>query len=854
MTHPARRAHRITTGLLLVLPLLIAMTPMVQGRAATAPSSADRTMPHLKFTCPAAIGDHGFTHILPDGPLQEQCFYRDKHGSQFAVGASWRTRPADPSDTRATCVEQSETVWHETRKSGKNLARYSATRRANGYIFLDLHWPDAEKLARQRALLGQMETLGDTMLAAAVKLAQPCYPATPTTGATPSGTAEPSTSPSPTPEPSTSPTDEEPLCDAVHGTLHGTDARPVEGIVVRLSVAGRKDPLEATTDAGGRFRFDDLPDTDAARAADAAELTVLIRDGGGLWRVHAGRGEARLVTRPFALTASAGCRHDLTTASLRGYATANPATVATWEDLWVAVTELRRGFDYMATTLGVTLHDVPVLVYLWCPASLSSKTCIPDGTGAYASDRPATHADRTAGLGGSGRVPHVVLAPGLTDHFSDEPLGDALYHELGHILQADLAGGFRSLLVRGRTNHAGYANASSNDSWVEGFASWFAISLRQADGRRWPHYRWYDQARLSLKHTMKAWDGNGTYEEWAVASLLTDLTDTGAPAFSGAGQPLESTTTGTGPTATIRGVATGMTSPDDVVLVTLYDAADKVVAHRMAYVSPNSPKHEFTAAAMTDFTRARARLYRVSTIRSGPDDDPFSLTPRTVVTLLTDPPDVGTRGERPSRSATVFDMRELYTVLHARLKNPGDVEALFRDHGFYENLKHPNTYVAGAPLGMTSHASGKDVLDPRYGTRILPQQYVTVDTGGVRATVIVFPEDGVPYQATPDARHRVPVLVPGSTTSRVAVVTLAEGSRPAASVIEGATFWPEAAKHEGSFLALQPELVPVAATQRSSSRPSDTLVIGGSAALALFGFGLGAAVIGRAHRRGRSRS
>lgn len=121
MTHPAlRRACRITTGLLLTLPMLVTMPPMVEGRAATAPSEADRRMPHLGFTCPAAIGDHEFTHILPDGPLQEQRFCRDKHGSRFAVGASWRTRPADPSDTRATCVEQS-------RRSGTRPARAART-------------------------------------------------------------------------------------------------------------------------------------------------------------------------------------------------------------------------------------------------------------------------------------------------------------------------------------------------------------------------------------------------------------------------------------------------------------------------------------------------------------------------------------------------------------------------------------------------------------------------------------------------------------------------------------------------------------------------------------------------------
>jgi hypothetical protein len=120
------------------------------------------------------------------------------------------------------------------------------------------------------------------------------------------------------------------------------------------------------------------------------------------------------------------------------------------------------------------------------------------------------------------------------------------------------------------TNHAGYSNESSNDSWVEGFASWFATELRLADGRPSAYYKWGGAttgAKHALEPNLKPWGAEGKDEEWAVAGLLLDLTDGGA---GDAGQEIESTVEPIGlGHAMVRGLAPGAHPDRDLVVVEL---------------------------------------------------------------------------------------------------------------------------------------------------------------------------------------------------------------------------------------------------------------------------------------------
>ncbi|HET9655885.1 MAG TPA: carboxypeptidase-like regulatory domain-containing protein [Kineosporiaceae bacterium] len=834
--------------MLAVLAVLTAAA--LPARAAETPSEAARTMPHLKFVCPAAIGDHRFAGILPDGPRQEQCFYEDAKGSNFAVGASWVTETNRPGDSNAVCPAEERTAWHQGDSTGLHLERSSSERRAHGYIFLNLYWPNPEKLARQTALLPQSEALGDRMLAAAEKLAQPCVEATPTQTADPTDSAQPtvpddSTSPTTSPEPSGSATEtaDRPLCTAIEGRLTDNGGHPVANLAVRLYVRGSP-PADTATDAEGTFRFTDLPDTPQSRADDGAQLRVTVQDTTGLWRLYAGEDLAMLDTEPFALTRSQGCRHDLTTSSLAGFTSANPSSSQKWAALWSIVSTTRYALGYLRSALGVSLKNVPFEIHAWCPPSLSS-TCTATKEGAFTDERRPTEADLRAGVGVSGHVPYVALTALRSDKQASRVPGDCIYHELGHLLQLDLAGGMGRMHARGQDNHAGYKNPSSNDSWMEGFANWFAITVRQTQGRWKPYYEWTSGGRRDTEKDTRAWDANGKDEEWAVAGLLTDLVDRGSGTAE-QGQPLQFSITGQGAKRLIRGTAGQAVPADHTVVVELYDGTGKRIASDDAHVLPDGL---FFDVPLRRFAEVKVFLRPASSGTGRQDDDPFALSPRRVLELITSPPDIGTRGGRTKHSSVVFDVAELHSVLRANLPAK-DVDALFVAHGFHENLRNENTYVKGAAIGRTTHPPFDPRTRPRYDPEITPARWVTVNTQGRQATVIVFPEDGTPYATTPDAAGRVPVMVPGSLDSRVGVLTLAAGSQPAVDVIESATFWPEAARHDGAFLTLQPTLEPLAATTHGGGHRWDRLPVIGAGA-ALIAFAAGTALIGALHRRRR---
>ncbi len=82
------------------------------------------------------------------------------------------------------------------------------------------------------------------------------------------------------------------------------------------------------------------------------------------------------------------------------------------------------------------------------------------------------------------------------------------------------------------TNHAGQLNPSTTDSWIEGFAEYFAMAVnrRKGDHPRPELYPLSPQTVLNLDHNYKARSHAGSpayasWEEFAVAGLLWDLAD-----------------------------------------------------------------------------------------------------------------------------------------------------------------------------------------------------------------------------------------------------------------------------------------------------------------------------------------
>ena len=129
--------------------------------------------------------------------------------------------------------------------------------------------------------------------------------------------------------------------------------------------------------------------------------------------------------------------------------------------------------------------------------------------------------------------PHIVVDSQLrggivsSNRNSTERPENREWHEFGHHVQADA---FDNLLPKDLANvaHAGYVNASTTDSWAEGFAEFYSMLVNREvaqDGSLPQVYHWSGSA-TNLEANVLSWRFRGTsWEEWAVAGLLWDLLD-----------------------------------------------------------------------------------------------------------------------------------------------------------------------------------------------------------------------------------------------------------------------------------------------------------------------------------------
>jgi pSer/pThr/pTyr-binding forkhead associated (FHA) protein len=144
--------------------------------------------------------------------------------------------------------------------------------------------------------------------------------------------------------------------------------------------------------------------------------------------------------------------------------------------------------------------------------------------------------------------PTVELSPKLSD-FTRLDAGGTVTHEFGHHVMADIYGNFMPYSP-GDTNHEGFANPSTTDSWVEGFATFFALWTQKDQVMATSPQLWHNQGDVeNLELNYLAWSAD---EEYAVTSLLWDLIDpvsagdaTEMPVANWATQPVVTTTTAT---------------------------------------------------------------------------------------------------------------------------------------------------------------------------------------------------------------------------------------------------------------------------------------------------------------------
>lgn len=139
----------------------------------------------------------------------------------------------------------------------------------------------------------------------------------------------------------------------------------------------------------------------------------------------------------------------------------------------------------------------------------------------------------------SGVDPFINIAARHSDYTDGNRPDNREWHEFGHHVMADT---FANLSPDNPadTNHRGYTNPSTTNSWVEGFAEFYSMMVaREIAGEfqpdQYPLYRWQGWED-NLESNYLAWTRhqasnpedphpNVHNEELAVAGLLLDLVD-----------------------------------------------------------------------------------------------------------------------------------------------------------------------------------------------------------------------------------------------------------------------------------------------------------------------------------------
>jgi len=455
-------------------------------------------------------------------------------------------------------------------------------------------------------------------------------------------------------------------------------------------------------------------------------------------------------------------------------------------------------------------------------------------------------------------------------------------------------------------NHSGYGNASSADSWSEGFAEfWSTMVEKYIVGNPDPElYRWVG-GTLDFSDPWKAWND----EESAVASVLYAI-----EALSLTPEPV--------PPRVKRTFETrGYTEVTDRTF-------GRLIVGRLVNTTPGGTSYGTTAGAI--FYDANKRPIDASYGTTIPPDIgpggqglfvlavPKNITYKDLAIVAFEgrpkpPPPAGTpfdvtlsqlmaaivnfHNAKPLSSGHTYDVDDLYQAMKANFGGQGDIvddldtiDQLFVRAGFFDDSDGDFAYEPGATLGLTSHpAFGNQEVcgqQPTAGCSVDrrprtdytggPAQRATVSITGADNTAIagaqvvaqvIYPapnqDRSYGYLVTPDAGGSVSLTVPPPTSgATVVLIAIADGHDPAVlGSLDAAQFWADATKAGGtSFLSFSATLqpgdfsIPTGAAAPIAASPSSAK--GGTSATSIFiligGLLLGA-VVGIAFGKRRHR-
>ncbi len=283
---------------------------------------------------------------------------------------------------------------------------------------------------------------------------------------------------------------------------------PLPGVAVLLLRAGQP-VAQALTDGAGRYAFPDVPAAEDLALSVALEyLTVLGQPP--MFRIVEGdtTGDAAaLTTQAFMISGQTPnpLTIDISFTAEQAMPVGTNATPARLVDLGRAYYHAWQAWT-VAVTLGSTL-DLPVTIRAF-------------------SGNDSRWSGPVVGYAPS---PAQIMLNAIDMAGPDRPMME--WHEMGHHVMVDL---FANQLPSraADVNHQGYRNPSSTDSWIEGFAEFFALLVARETGQG-PDPGMYPLggSTFNLDVNYLAWSHSiqGSYifsmEEFAVAGLLWDLVD-----------------------------------------------------------------------------------------------------------------------------------------------------------------------------------------------------------------------------------------------------------------------------------------------------------------------------------------
>lgn len=550
-----------------------------------------------------------------------------------------------------------------------------------------------------------------------------------------------------------------------------------------------------------------------------------------------------------------------------------PDSLDHWDDLLEFYTNTRNVWTFGEQALGVTMDSgLPLPLYTFCTPDTpetNGQCSRADGRGAFWNGPTTVSAEMPEPLIGFG------VRTSNSDRNPDHPVNRE-YHEFGHALLADAFGNQMPRVEGFGSNHGGlYRNASSNDSFNEGFAEFFAaMASKTIDANPFFYIYPIGRSPQSLEDNWKVWQTNGKEEEFAVAGVLLDFVD-GDSDYNEArqieinvlgskvvendgvadGEPrfLHATLVKNTTSEVLRRVAVRLFLDGDArtlfgVSEALQPGAEAVVLIPLADGDPDviGRVEAFTLAAV--------------------DDDPISVGLRELWDVILAAP-----SSHESSNGHIVDASELYEALFGAFSGDrdgdgrDDVDEIFISHGFFADTAGGTSnrvYDDGEEVGLTSYSNvpGQDSLDPRTAAEDKPSLLATVDTGSAEANVLVQviydePLAGRSYafEQTPDEDGTVEISVPPpDLPATVHVFATADGRLPIlVESFRSDTFWADAAANNfESFVALEATLVEGDPFAEEDGGSSALVLIGGIAAALVVAVVAAFAVV---RMRGRSR-